>query len=129
MPVTKPLVSARKLTPSSTGESGPTSGVAGTAVLAQIVRWVCAKELNEQPKTAASVKSASLTYFNFFGLDVPPGISAPNRSNLRCGAHKNKNSSLRIRTATPPVFLWVFGSPGRLLGIVATNRKERVPGY
>ena len=62
------------------------------------------------------MKSASLTYFNFFGLDVPSGISAPNRSNLRCGAHKDKNSSLRIRTATPPGFLWVFGSPGRWTG-------------
>src|SRR5882762_9297503 len=101
MPVTKPLVSARKLTPSSTGESGPTSGVAGTAVLAQIVRSVCAKELNEQPKTTASAKSAPLKYLNFSGPDTL-GISAAKGSILTCRVHENKNSSLRNRTTTPP---------------------------
>ena len=107
-------MSAVKLTPSSTAESGPTSGVAGAAVLGQMVRWVCARELIEQPKTTANAKSVPLKYLNVSSLDARPGISAAKHNVLRCGVHKNKHSSLRSRTTTPPDVLCGFQLAGSL---------------
>jgi hypothetical protein len=125
----EPFVSDLKITPSSTGESGPTSVVAGTVEFGQIVNWVCAEEFNEQPNATTSTRSTFLAYFNLLGLNAPPAVSNAKSGNLRCGVHKNKNSPLRNRTTTPPdlVFFGANGSPRRWLGVVATKSGGKGP--
>jgi hypothetical protein len=67
MAVMVPLVSALNETPSSSGESGPLSTVAGTIVLGQMVCWAAA--FAQQANTAARPKSPALAFLKNFVLD------------------------------------------------------------
>src|ERR1700730_499352 len=75
MAVTVPLLSVLNETPSSTGESGPLSTVAGTIVLGQMVCWAVAFE--EQANPTARPKSAVTACFKNFNLDVLAAVSFP----------------------------------------------------
>jgi hypothetical protein len=62
-----PLVSALNETPSSSGESGPLSTVAGILVLGQMVCWPAA--FAEQANIAARPKSPALEFLKNFDLN------------------------------------------------------------
>jgi hypothetical protein len=101
-----PLVSALKETPSSTGESGPTSTTDGTVLLGQIVYWADALPAKVKAKTKTRAAKTNLAYatirldWHFAGEKFPL-----REDTFRVALPKNRHKSIPF-TTTP--LNWFF---------------------
>src|SRR5881275_1335897 len=80
-----PFTSALKETPSSTGESTPTSATVGTAVLGQMV--LLASALAAHANTVTTPANASLTYCKLFGLNKIEGSNPSTQLSAQRNPH------------------------------------------
>jgi hypothetical protein len=112
--------------PNSTGESGPSSGVVGLAVLGQIVAVVCAARFPVHARRKAIPTRIPLKYFRYSVVGVAARMFDLTQQSWRCSKRKNRNKYSRNRTPAPPDWFCV-GRQIAWLGIEATNRGRGSP--